>query len=282
MLRRFALPLALLLIAAHQAHSQSIIHVIDKAADYSQTDVGTTAFNSDIGYSFISEVIETSGSTLHSGNPSTAPSFDNGSVTSLAWNASRNRWYFESSGHTSQGALDTAYANGSYTFNFDGNSAAVSLTGDLYPDVASATMSAGSWSGGEFYVNASEAFSITTNTWTTNYLDGQSRIQISIDGSSFNQQTDNNNSGSSHSMNLNSFDLTSGQSYEVTLIFDRFVSSADLGSTGSDNTYASYSNITTFTLNAVPEPSTWAVFAGLAALGFVIYRRRVSLTASAN
>jgi hypothetical protein len=144
MLRRIALPLAFLLITPFMAQGKSIIHIVDKAVDYSQTDVGTTSFNSDIGYSFIAEVIETSGSTLNSGNPATAPSFNNGSSTSLAWNTSRNGWYFESSGHASQGALDSAYANGSYTFNFDGDSAAVSFSGDLYPSVASATMSAGS------------------------------------------------------------------------------------------------------------------------------------------
>lgn len=35
-------------------------------------------------------------------------------------------------------------------------------------------------------------------------------------------------------------------------------------------------NALTFSVTAVPEPSTYAVFAGLAALGFCLYRRRVS------
>ena len=278
MLRKVALPLALLLISPFVAQSQSIIYVVTKAADHSQTDVGTTAFNSSIGYSFISEVIETSGSTLNAGNPATAPSFDNGSPTSLAWNASLGNWHFEDSGHATQGALDAAYANGSYTFNFDGDSAAVSLTGDLYSNVASATMSAGSWSGGEFNVNVNDAFSITTNTWTTNFLEGSSRINISIDGNSFENDSDNSGSGSSHSMSINAFDLTSGESYEVTLSFDRIVNSADLGATGMNNLHSNYTNITTFTINAVPEPSTWAVLTGILALGFTVVRRRARLT----
>lgn len=70
---------------------------------------------------------------------------------------------------------------------------------------------------------------------------------------------------------------TSGATYLTGLTFDglaigaRYTSSA----TTNDITYSSLS-VSTNTISAVPEPSTYAALAGLAALGLVAWRRRAA------
>lgn len=273
---RFLLSLIVGSLLASTGWAQTFF-LVDKAVDYSQTDTSTTAFNASIGHSFIAQVADQSG-TYNAGNPASAPSVDDNTTTwTMTYNSSRSAWYYESSGHASEAALDAVYADTNYNFNFNGNTATVAVANNLYSNVPVASMNTGSWSGGTFMVNASDALTISTNTFTTNYLDTASRIEIRIDGNgnSFSQSVNNNNTGSSLMMNLNAFDLVSGQNYRVEIGFTRFDGSATMLS-GTD-TYGSFTTITTFDLqamSAVPEPSAWALIVGGLSLGFVSTRRR--------
>ena len=261
-------------LLASVAPAQSTFFLIDKAVDYSQTDTSTTAFNASIGHSFIAQVADQSG-TYNAGNPASAPSVDDNTTTwNLAYNSGRSAWYYESSGHADQATLDATYADTNYDFNFNGSSATVAVSNDLYSNVPVASMNTRSWSSGTFMVNASSALTISSNTFTTNYLDNMSRIEIRIDGNgnSFSQSANNSNSGNSLSLNLNAFDLTSGLTYRVEIGFTRFDGTATM-LTGTD-TIGSYTTITTFDLSAVPEPSSWSLIVGVLAMGFAGARRR--------
>ena len=270
---RFVAALIISALLASIGSAQTFF-LIDKAVDYSQTDTSTTSFNASIGHSFIAQVSDQSG-TYNASNPATAPSVDDNTTTwNLTYNTDHSSWYYESSGHANEATLDGIYADTNYDFNFDGNTATVAVSNNLYSNVPVASMNTGSWSGGTFMVNASQALTISSNTFTTNYLDTASRIEIRVegDGNSFSQSANNNNTGDSLSLNLNAFDLTSGQSYRVEIGFTRFDGSASMLS-GTD-TYGSFTTITTFDMSAVPEPSTFAALAGMLALGFAAARRR--------
>ena len=273
---RFFPSLIVGILLASVASAQSTFFLIDKAVDYSQTDTSTTAFNESIGHSFIAQVADQSG-TYNAGNPASAPSVDDNTTTwNLAYNSGRSAWYYESTGHADQATLDATYADTNYDFNFNGSSATVAVSNNLYSNVPVASMNTGSWSSGTFMVNASDALTISSNTFSTNYLDNLSRIEIRVDGNgnSFSQSANNGNSGDSQSLNLNAFDLTSGQTYRVEIGFTRFDGTATM-ITGTD-TIGSFTTITTFDLQAVPEPSSWATIAGVLALGCVGGSRRRS------
>lgn len=249
---------------------QSTFFLIDKAIDYSQTDNSTPTFNSDIGHSFIAQVADMSG-TYNASNPATAPTVDDNTTTwTLAYSSHFNAWYYEASGFSDEASLDAVYADTNYDFNFDGSMATVAVSNDLYSNIPMASMNTGIWSGGTFVVDPSEALTISTNTFTTNYLNGASRIEIRISGDSFSDSADNNNSGDSLSLNLSAFDLSPGGNYEVEIGFTRFDGS-DTMLSGTD-TFGSYTSITTFNLHAVPEPSSFGFWAGLGALG-IVWRR---------
>lgn len=251
---------------------QSTLFLIDKAIDYSQSDNSTPTFNSDIGHSFIAQVADMSG-TYNASNPAVDPTVDDGSTTwTLVYNNDFDAWYYEDSGYASEAALDTVYADTNYNFNFDSNTATVAVSADLYSNIPMASMNIGSWSGGTFIVASNQAFTISTNTFTTNYLNGASRIEIRINGDSFSDSANNNNSGDSLTLDLDAFDLTAGDSYEVEIAFTRFDGS-DAMLSGTD-TYGSYTSITTFNLHAVPKPDSFGLWVGLGALGMICRRRQ--------
>ena len=256
--------------------SAQTFFLIGKAVDYTQTDTSTTSFNASIGHSFIAQVSDQSG-TYNASNPATAPSVDDGSTTwNLTYNTDHSSWYYEATGIADEATLDATYADTNYNFNFDGKTATVAVANNLYSNVPVASMNTGSWSGGTFTVNASQALTISSNTFLTNYQENSSRIEIRVegDGNSFSQSANNNNTGNSLSLNLNAFDLTSGNSYKVEIGFTRFDGSATMLS-GTD-TYGSFTTITTFNMSAVPEPGTFAAIAGMFALAFATARRRRS------
>lgn len=62
----------------------------------------------------------------------------------------------------------------------------------------------------------------------------------------------------------------------ITATFDSFLYRA-----GTHNNFGQTQTITDFSVAAIPEPSTYAAFAGLAALGLVAYRRRRAVAPTA-
>ena len=68
--------------------------------------------------------------------------------------------------------------------------------------------------------------------------------------------------------------MVAGHSYEVEINFTNSFDSADLDLDATDDTFASFTTITTFTISAVPEPNSWSMIAGVLAIGFTGARRR--------
>ena len=70
---------------------------------------------------------------------------------------------------------------------------------------------------------------------------------------------------------------TAGTSIDTTLIFnDTTLTSLGLYNTNG-GTFTAGTNSVTWSVTAVPEPSTYALFAGLGILGYVAWRRRAAL-----
>lgn len=278
---RFLAALALGCTLTLGASAQTLIFVIAKVQDYTQTDVGTTSFNAGIGHTFNAEVIDGGYSpSLSSSFPSTAPSVDDNSSVNenLAWDTDTNSWRFEDGNYASASALDLVYADTTYDFNYnDGTTSgtgSVTFTADAYPNVPEATTTAGSWSGGSLVMDVADAFTLSTNTFSTNYSGGfGDRVSIFINGPGFSDSAEVAGSDST-SLMVSAFSLTAGHTYDVELNFTNSFASDDLTGDATDDTYASYVTITTFTITAVPEPGSWALMMGLGALGLVGTRRR--------
>jgi hypothetical protein len=146
--------------------------------------------------------------------------------------------------------------------------------------------------GGVYQLDPANAWTLNSGTFTFNVPVGaaNSRIEIAISGTgvNFNEAagfgTANTFSGSTGSMSLSSGDVEAptflaGNNYNVEIRFLSGTDYQDIGlavgqTAGSAFGAALYDSHLSFTIQAVPEPSTYAAFAGAAALGLAFWRRR--------
>lgn len=189
------------------------------------------------------------------------------------------------------GGLDGLFNNGTYTVGFTYNSAPASLDlrlgaastlADVYPQRVYATgLDASRWASGlpVYSMDPTQAFSVTTNAFSGFFTNGYlNRIEISVSGpSNFYREVGvfSNDAGATDSLSLllQPGDLINGQTYHVQM---QFITASDVNSA----TYAGvvgaaiFTSQTYFALQAVPEPSTYAAWAGFIALTAVIGVRR--------
>lgn len=167
------------------------------------------------------------------------------------------------------------------------------IIGDLYPNTPFFTgLSVGNFSAGKYYIDPAQALTLASNSFSTNYSVSAARITIDIQDLAGNAIAfASTTSADQLSLNLAANFLVPGTEYLVKLGFDRFVGTTyqeildlhnpdgfyDSASLHADlNTEFSYSTYTSFSLVAVPEPSTYAVSFGAAMFGLVVWRRRRS------
>lgn len=246
-----------------------------KIREYNQTGAATTVEPSN-PWSF-EGFIDGTGLTgsFPSGPNTLTPS--GGSAGNFIYDSGDSNWvYSGNSSFSSQAALDTAFANGTYNLTVGGISFSLGLTGDLYPNMPLATVSAGTWTGGLLQLTAAQAlagFSITSNTFTSWQTGGMSRVGIWGDGPSYSQDA-NTDAAAFLTMNVAGGALTVGNTYSFTVEFIRLTEmSTALGTNALG--VAGYVTNTTFSVQVIPEPSTYAViFGALALAGVMIHRRR--------
>ena len=95
------------------------------------------------------------------GNPFDDTLYFNAEDLNWRYGPSANNW-----GTLTQTENDTAFPNGTYTFLVNGVSVPLSLTGNAYPNTPQLSLSGGSWVNGKYAMNAANALTVTTNTFT--------------------------------------------------------------------------------------------------------------------
>lgn len=174
--------------------------------------------------------------------------------------------------------IDTGTTGGSVGGGYD-HEIKFNLGGDAYPTtVPLVTVTNGAWSDGKYFVSDSSA--VTQFSWTfSDYIQPSAfsttgdvivfSVRPTAGGSDVVRvQYDSSNPGS-YTLAANS--LTPGTEYIGELFFARIVDKPDDISGVTGVVY--YSVETTFKIQAVPEPSTWAMI-GLGAVMIEWWRRR--------
>lgn len=260
------------------AQSVDVVPVL-KIHEYNQTDATTTAEKAVNPWAF--EVF-IDGTGLTSSFPLGTNTFtpQGGSAGGFTFNSGNGHWtYSGNSSFASQAALDAAFPNGIYDLTVGGIPFSLSLAANLYPNTPLATASAGTWTGGLLQLTAAQAsagFSITSNTFTGWANDGSFRIGIWGDGSSYSQDVETY-AANFLVMNVAGGALTAGNTYSFTVEFMRFTDSdTSLQPTLGVNALgvAGYVTNASFSVQVIPEPSTYAAIFGALAFAGVVWRRR--------
>lgn len=286
---RVLLALFSAMTAAAIASAQTIeFLLVTKLVDYDQTDASTVGLVTN-PYIMAANIDGTGLSGSFPVSPTVAVA-STGSQTLITLTPDGNGWHFESSGYASQAALNTAYGSGTYTFQSSSfsNSVLNLSNADLYPNAPVATISTNSglgllWSGGVLIVDPGlfTTFTITTNTFATNF--NASSNHIGISGDSFNTGVNAesfNDADGVLSMNIAAATFLGGSaSKNIELEFNNLIDFLS-NTPGAGNTSVSaFTSATRISIQVIPEPSTYAAIFGVVALAGVAFRRRRRLAA---
>ncbi len=281
--KKFAL-VALLSLAqfAPPAFGQ-YIYIINKQEQFVQSGAGTTVANPGSPWHGEAQI---SGGTQDNSTPTgpnsiVTPGGGLGTVP-LAFSSDDNQWEYQQD-FTSQAALETAFPNGSYTFNSGGSSASISLTGNTYTNIPTATFSItnGVWNNDVYYILPGQSITIMTNS-IAGFVPGSFRV--GIDASAQNNinnypsikfdSLDDNLMDASGSITIPGSELQPGDVWSMELQFNSFSTiNTSTGLNGGDN-IGIYTMKTDVTIDAIPEPAETALLAGLLMLGAAQWRRR--------
>lgn len=197
-----------------------------------------------------------------------------------------NNW-----GATSAATIDTLFATGDYTVSSP-DFADVTLTlGTALANISNVvsttptfSLTGGTWSGGVYLVDPTQQVTITTNAFTgfSSNLDGHIGFYIFNNGPAgavYEEDrfySDDNGANNFISYTINPNTLVSGQTYTVEAGFSGVTDlDTTLGTGPTAPLVGAYMEVaTSFQLQAVPEPSTYAAIAGALVLGIVMLRRR--------
>lgn len=271
--------------------------VVDRQANFIQTASGSASLDGATPYEF---VVDVQGQNLN------APAFvftfkKPGDATTNYASYERDtgkEWQAPLSGtgeFASMGALHSAFPDGAYTIQTTGFSNAslsipnlVGSTNDGFGNTPFVTATQDgvpvAWFSNRMIIDPTKSLLIQSNAFTTNYVEGNSRIGLGVSGNGFDQQVTNETvpgnftfSGNSVQLLITGGTLSAGQIYHGDLEFNNVVSSlVDLSSIygGSAKGVSVYTAYTNFQIQAVPEPATYAAWAALIALGAALRRRR--------
>ena len=192
------------------------------------------------------------------GTPSTIPDpfyntlfFD--AEDELAWRygPGANDW-----GDLTQAAIDARFPNGTYTFQIDGISVPLSLTGDGYPNIPQLTLTGGSWINGKYAVNGTSPVTVTTNTFTGYGSNVDGLVELYAGGKEVMNFFNTSPSANSAFLNLLANEIASNDITEVEANFAAIVNkSAALPSAFSAAIYSRSVNLEIHTLPEIVSQS---------------------------
>jgi hypothetical protein len=266
-----------------------------KSKEYTQTSANAPSTTNQFDLQF-----QVDGASNPAPTVKIASGTDAGDTSTAPYISSSGKYFIESSGYSTETALNDVFGSGTYNIHVNGTKA-TSLgfpSGDLYPNLptpsftqSSSNPLAGTWSNGTYMVDPTQSLTIATNAFTTNFASGQVAMNLainSLDGDNVSLKTLSAGTGStdttqsdSVSLSVPAFSLTPGDSYQVTIDFIDYVNPTSTGpssladpDTSSIPGYTLISGFQTeddFTITAIPEPAASAAIAGLVALGLGYY-----------
>jgi Immunoglobulin domain len=149
----------------------------------------------------------------------------------LYFNAEDLAWRYGPNGNDwgtlTQLINDTAFPNGTYTFLVDGVSVPLSLTGDAYPNTPQLTLSGGSWINGKYAMDASNALTVTTNTFTgySTNVDGRVGLDVGNAGVEFFKSSSPSTNSATYTAPGNT--LSPNEIIDVDVEFDAIVNKSN-------------------------------------------------------
>ncbi|MBA4137212.1 MAG: hypothetical protein C0518_07840 [Opitutus sp.] len=295
---RWVTPLILASFTAATAWSQVVDFVsVSFRQQMVQTGTATVGLSSGTPFTFRAGV---DGNNLGQTSPISAATITPPSGSPLSLTASlfggNYEWEYVSGGYSTLNDLLVAFpANGgSYTLALTGTPNG--NTGIVVPGFSSTvlqapvlTLSGGTWNGGVYQLTPGSGLGVEFNSPFSSSPGGTDAFHYYVDANgnfngsittpegflNYNSETSSSVSGSISTFNIGASSFNAGQSYTFLVSYEQILS-WDATAYGNAVTAVGLFEIrTSFTVQAIPEPSTYAaLFGAVGLLGVVAQRRR--------
>jgi len=271
-------------MAATIASAQTIQFVfVTKQREYTQTSTANPALIAN-PYSVGASI---DGTALTSGYPiSPTVAVQNGLVTTITLDPpSPDNWSFKSGGYAGQTSLNLDYGSGNYTYQSASFSNIILnlSNADLYPNAPKATITTDTtlgfqWIGNVLEVNPGlfNTLTITSNTFAVNFSSSSNHIGIFGNNFTSNVGDESFNSATpSLFVDIPAATFLGGSANKsIGMEFNNLIDQiSNIPTTGAQSISA-FTSSTSFNIQVIPEPSTYAAILGALALAGVMLRRR--------
>ena len=292
----FLLAVAMIFTTSSSAQTIEFV-VLDRQANFIQTSAGSAAQDATSPYEFL---IAVNGQNL--GSPFTfsfKKPFDTVTTYAGEERTAGTEWEAPIStirSFSSMTTLNMSFPAGDYTLITSGHADAtlgisnlIGTTNDGFGNtpfvIGTQDGSPVSWSGNMMLVDPTKQLTLTTTTFTTNNSLADNRIGLWLGGYQFDNEVTNETAPNTFTFSSDWIELQispnmlhAGYTYDGALEFNVIDGSlVDLSGIygGTASGVAVYTAYTSFSIQAIPEPSTYAAILGALALaGVAVHRRR--------
>lgn len=276
---RLVLVSTLALAAFHSGRAQTIDYILVKKQQ-THTQLTTTLTSAPpTSAVFSASVLGSNLSGITAPTLTSTPG-GTGSTGALTYSSSDDEWVFQQT-YADGTALEAAYGAGNFGMTVQGQALTIGLPNETPRFTATPKATIGGVTTPNF-VNGVLTWDVSKPLTLTLSDPGGTgpatidHMSISVWGSGV-DASDQQFGNSSLTLSFAAFAFTSGQTYTVDMAFSNIVGSLTTISGGALNgaQYGGvYERYTSFTISAIPEPSTYAAFAGAGALALAVWRRR--------